>query len=177
MDVIRLHDLQFRTYIPAETIQQRIRELAAAMNRDLKHEKPLFIGILNGVFMFAAELMQELTIESEITFVQLSSYNGTASTGKIKTVIGLSVELKGRNVIILEDIIDSGKTVCEFLEQLKSHQPETIRIATLLFKPDALEYDLEINYLGFKVPNHFLVGFGLDYDGLGRNLRSIYVKC
>ena len=177
MDVIRLHDLQFRTYIPASAIRQRIREMAAAMNHDLRHEKPLFIGILNGVFMFAGELMQELTIESEITFVRLSSYNGTASTGKIKTVIGLNAELKGRNVIVLEDIIDSGKTVSQFLEQLKSHEPETIRIATLLFKPDALEYDIEINYIGFKVPNEFLVGFGLDYDGLGRNLRSIYVKC
>lgn len=177
MDVIRLHDLQFRTYIPAEVIRQRIREMAAVMNRDLKHEKPLFIGILNGVFMFAGELMQELTIESEITFVKLSSYNGTSSTGKVKTVIGLNVELKGRNVIILDDIIDTGKTISEFLEQLKSQGADTVRIATLLFKPGALEHDLEINYIGFKVPNEFLVGFGLDYDGLGRNLRSIYVKC
>ncbi|HUM45306.1 MAG TPA: hypoxanthine phosphoribosyltransferase [Chitinophagales bacterium] len=176
MDVIRLHDLNFRTYIPSETIRQRIREMAAKLNHDLKHEKPLFIGILNGVFVFASELMQELTIECEITFVKLSSYNGTSSTGAVKKIIGLNNDLRGRNVVILEDIIDTGNTVKEFLQHLKTLHPESIRVATLLFKPDALENDLEINYIGFKVPNEFLVGFGLDYDGLGRNLRDIYVR-
>lgn len=176
MDVIRLHDLNFRTYIPSETIRQRIREMAAKLNHDLKHEKPLFIGILNGVFVFASELMQELTIECEITFVKLSSYNGTSSTGAVKKIIGLNNDLRGRNVVIIEDIIDTGNTVKEFLQHLKTLHPESIRVATLLFKPDALENDLEINYIGFKVPNEFLVGFGLDYDGLGRNLRDIYVR-
>lgn len=176
MDVIRLHDLNFRTYIPSETIRQRIREMAAKLNHDLKHEKPLFIGILNGVFVFASELMQELTIECEITFVKLSSYNGTSSTGEVKKIIGLNNDLRGRNVVILEDIIDTGNTVKEFLQHLKTLHPESIRVATLLFKPDALENDLEINYIGFKVPNEFLVGFGLDYDGFGRNLRDIYVR-
>ncbi|MEO6168433.1 MAG: hypoxanthine phosphoribosyltransferase [Chitinophagales bacterium] len=176
MDVIRLHDLNFLPYIPSETIRQRIKEMAAKLNHDLRHEKPLFIGILNGVFVFAGQLMQELDIDCEITFVKLSSYNGTSSTGEVKKIIGLNTDLKGRNVVILEDIIDTGKTVAEFLQHLKSFHPETVRVATLLFKPDALENDLEINYIGFKVPNEFLVGFGLDYDGLGRNLKDIYVK-
>lgn len=176
MDVVRLHDLNFRTYIPSETIRQRISEMAAAMNYDLRHEKPLFIGILNGVFMFAGELMQQLNIECEITFVKLSSYEGTSSSGKVKTLIGLNADLKSRNVVIIEDIVDTGKTVREFLKYIHTLQPESVRIAALLFKPDALESDMEIDYIGFKVPNEFLVGFGLDYDGLGRNLKDIYVR-
>ncbi len=176
MDSIRLHDLKFRTYIPSVVIRQRIREMAASMKQDLKHENPLFIGILNGVFVFAGELMQELNINCEITFVKLSSYDGTSSSGKVKTVIGLQADVKDRNVVVLEDIIDTGKTVSAFIKQLKEHHPESIRVATLLFKPDALEHDLNIDYIGFRVPDQFLVGFGLDYNGLGRNLRDIYVR-
>jgi hypoxanthine phosphoribosyltransferase len=177
MDVIRLHDLQFKPYISAETILRRIKEMAAQMNQELKHEQPVFIGVLNGVFMFAAEMMKELTMDCEITFVKLNSYNGTSSSGQVATNIGLNGSIAGRNVVILEDIVDTGKTIVELLQQLKEHKPDTIRLATLLFKPDALEHDVEINYCGFKVPNEFLVGFGLDYDGLGRNLKDIYVKC
>ena len=176
MDTIQLHDLKFRTFITSDAIRQRIREMAAKMQQDLKHENPLFIGILNGVFMFAGELMQELSIKCEITFVKLSSYNGTSSSGHVQTVIGLQTDVKGRNVVILEDIIDTGKTVAAFVKQLNEQHPESIRVATLLFKPDALEHDLDITYIGFKVPDQFLVGFGLDYDGLGRNLRDIYVR-
>lgn len=126
--------------------------------------------------MFAGELMQQLNIECEITFVKLSSYEGTSSSGKVKTLIGLNADLKGRNVVIIEDIVDTGKTVREFLKYIDTLQPESVRIAALLFKPDALESDMEIDYIGFKVPNEFLVGFGLDYDGLGRNLKDIYVR-
>lgn len=176
MDVVRLHDLKFRTYISAETIRKRVQEMGVAMNHDLRQERPLFIGILNGVFMFAGELMQQLDIECEITFVKLSSYEGTTSSGEVKTLIGLNTELKGRNVVVLEDIVDTGKTVSEFLKYLATLQPESVRVAALLFKPDALESDMDIDYIGFKVPNEFLVGFGLDYDGLGRNLKDIYVK-
>ena len=138
--------------------------MADAINNDLKHENPLFIGVLNGVFMFAGELMQYVNIPCEITFVKLSSYNGTASSGIVKTSIGLQADVRGRNIVILEDIIDTGKTVTAFVKQLQEHHPESIRIATLLFKPDAMENDLEINYLRFKVADQFLVGFGLDYD-------------
>lgn len=176
MDRIRLHDLTFRTFIPFEKIRQRVSEMADVINNDLKHENPLFIGVLNGVFMFAGELMQYVNIPCEITFVKLSSYNGTASSGIVKTSIGLQADVRGRNIVILEDIIDTGKTVTAFVKQLQEHHPESIRVATLLFKPDALEHDLEINYLGFRVPDQFLVGFGLDYDGLGRNLKDIYVR-
>ncbi|MBX7109366.1 MAG: hypoxanthine phosphoribosyltransferase [Chitinophagales bacterium] len=176
MDVVRLHDLKFRTYIAAETIRKRVSELGAEMNHDLRHEKPLFIGILNGVFMFAGELIQQLQIECEITFVKLASYQGTSSSGEVKTLIGLNTGVKGRNVVVLEDIVDTGRTVSEFLKYLHTLEPESVRVAALLFKPDALESDMEIDYIGFKVPNEFLVGFGLDYDGLGRNLKDIYVK-
>lgn len=150
--------------------------MADEMNHDLKHERPLFVGILNGAFMFAAELLKELDFECELTFVKLSSYSGTKTDGNVRTHIGLNNEIRGRNVIILEDIIDTGTTVHELIKILKDQSPDSIRIAALLFKPDALEQDLEIDYLGFKVPNEFLVGYGLDYDGLGRNLKNIYVR-
>lgn len=176
MDVIRLHDLKFRTYLPGQVIKQRIAEMALTLNHDLRYENPVFIGILNGVFVFAAELLQQLQLDCEIHFVKLASYEGTQSTGTIKTVLGLNAPLKGRNVVLLEDIIDTGRTVNDFLNYLNTLQPETIRVATLLHKPDATECDLNIDYVGFRVPNEFLVGFGLDYDGLGRNLSDIYVR-
>jgi len=176
MDVVRVNDLDFRPFISHVMIQQRITEMADQLNRDLVNEEPLFIGILNGSFMFASDLMKEVHIKSEITFVKLASYEGTQSTGDVKTRIGLDKSVKGRTVVIVEDIIDSGKTMFEMLEMLKEEKPDHIKIVTLLLKPDALQYDLEIDYIGFKVPNDFLVGYGLDYDGLGRNLRDIYVK-
>ena len=177
MDIVQLHDLRFRPYIPAGAIQQRIKELAMEMNRDLKHENPLFIGILNGVFMFAADLMKELQFNCEIIFVRYASYNGTKSSGSLEEVFGITHELKGRNIVIIEDIIDTGQTMNKFLDKIKTFHPESVRIASLLFKPDSLEHNIEIDYLGFSVPNEFLVGYVLDYDGLGRNLKSIYVKC
>jgi hypoxanthine phosphoribosyltransferase len=177
MEIVRLHDLHFTPFLSAESIAQRVKELAAQLSRELEHEQPLFIGILNGVFVFASDLLKQMHIDCEITFVKLSSYDGTTSSGKVRTSIGLNDEITGRNVIVLEDIIDTGKTVSQFTQELKKLNPESIRVVTLLFKPDALEYDLEIDYIGFKVPNKFLVGYGLDYDGLGRNLKDIYVKC
>ncbi len=176
MDVIRLHDLQFKPLVPAELIEQRIKEMAAQMNRELKHERPLFIAILNGAFMFAAELMKHLNIECEITFVKFSSYNGTSSTGKIKTDLALTEEVNGRNVVLLEDVVDSGSTISHLLHQFQNYYPETISIATLLLKPAAWDNDFEIKYIGFKVPDEFLVGFGLDYDGLGRNLPGVFIR-
>jgi hypoxanthine phosphoribosyltransferase len=176
MDVVRVNDLDFRPFISDQDIQNRIKQIAAQINHDLKNESPLFLGILNGSFMFAADLMKEVSIKSEITFVKLASYNGLQSTGDVKTRIGLEKSVKGRTVVIVEDIIDSGKTMQEMLEVLKKEEPERIIIATLLLKPDALQYQIEVDYVGFKVPNDFLVGYGLDYDGLGRNLKDIYVK-
>ncbi|MCY7410038.1 MAG: hypoxanthine phosphoribosyltransferase [Chitinophagales bacterium] len=176
MDVVRVNDLEFRSYISNEMIQTRVKEIAQRINADLKNESPLFIGILNGSFMFAADLMKEVTIKSEITFVKLASYSGTESTGEVLTRIGLEKSVTGRTIVIVEDIIDSGKTIFEMLEILKKQKPARVIIATLLLKPAALLYKFNVEYIGFEVPNDFLVGYGLDYDGLGRNLKDIYVK-
>lgn len=174
MSVIQVHDKKFQPYIDAATIQQRIQEMAAALNADLQGEKPLFIAILNGSFIFAADLFKYLTIEAEISFIKLVSYKGTRSTGNVVTAIGLDEDLFGRTVVILEDIVDTGKTLSQFLPQLEHQQPKKLMIAALLSKPDAMEHNIHINYLGFSVPDKFLLGYGLDYDGLGRNLPEIY---
>jgi hypoxanthine phosphoribosyltransferase len=176
MDVLRVNDLDFRQFLSDQDIQNRIRQIAAQINRDLKDDSPLFLGILNGSFMFAADLMKEVNIKSEITFVKMSSYSGLQSSGDVLTRIGLETPISGRVVVIVEDIIDSGKTVKELIEVLRKEKPERILTATLLLKPDAMQYDLDIDYVGFKVPNNFLIGYGLDYDGLGRNLKDIYMK-
>ncbi len=176
MDVVRVNDLDFRPFISHSMIQQRISEIAMQMNHDLKDAQPLFLGILNGSFMFAADLMKEVSIKSEITFVKLASYEGLESSGDVITRLGLEKSVKGRTVVIVEDIIDTGKTMFEVLRVLKKEKAGRIIIAALLLKPDALQHKIEVDYIGFKVPNDFLVGYGLDYDGLGRNLKDIYVK-
>ncbi len=155
-------------------IDEQIKSLAADLNRDYAGKKPLFIAILNGSFMFASDLFKEVNIEAEICFIKLASYKGTKSTGNVITSIGLDEPLKDRHVIIIEDIVDTGKTLHEFLPQLFNQQPASLKIAALLHKPEALVYPIKIDYLGFNVPNKFLLGYGLDFDGLGRNLREIY---
>jgi hypoxanthine phosphoribosyltransferase len=172
--VIQVLDKKFQPYLRANEISEQIAKLAAQINRDFEGKRPLFIAILNGSFMFAADLFKELTIDAEICFIKLASYKGTRSTGNVITSIGLDEPLKGRHVIIVEDIVDTGKTLHEFLPQLLNQQPASLKIAALLHKPTALVYPLTIDYLGFTVPNKFLLGYGLDYDGLGRNLKEIY---
>ena len=174
MELLKVHDKHFKPYISAEQINEQVKRVAAEINKDYENKKPLFIAILNGAFMFASDLFKEITIEAEICFIKLASYKGVASTGQVVTAIGLDVDIVGREVIIIEDIIDTGKTLSHFLPQLKYHHPASLKIAALLHKPDALIYDIKINYLGFTVPNNFLVGYGLDYDGLGRNIKEIY---
>jgi hypoxanthine phosphoribosyltransferase len=174
MSVIQVKDKKFIPYLTAADIEAQIRRVGEEINRDFKDRNPLFIAILNGSFMFASDLFKELTIEAEICFIKLASYKGTYSTGHVITSIGLDASLKGRDVIILEDIVDTGKTLSEFLPQLRDQQPASLKIAALLHKPDALKYPIFIDYLGFNVPDKFLLGYGLDYDGLGRNLREIY---
>ncbi|HEY8920169.1 MAG TPA: hypoxanthine phosphoribosyltransferase [Chitinophaga sp.] len=174
MSVIKVHDKEFQPYIGAEELQLRIKEMAAQISKDLAGEKPLFIAILNGSFMFAADVFKYLDIEAEISFIKLVSYKGTKSTGNVVTSIGLDEDLYGRTVVILEDIVDTGKTLNMFLPQLHHQQPKKLLIAALLTKPEALTYPINIDYLGFSVPNKFLLGYGLDYDGLGRNLPEIY---
>ena len=171
---IQVLDKKFKPYIKAGEIQGQILKLANQINNDYADKKPLFIAILNGSFMFASDLFKELSIEAEICFIKLASYKGTKSTGNVITSIGLDEPLKDRHVIIVEDIVDTGKTLHEFLPQLINQQPASLKIAALLHKPDALAYPLTIDYLGFSVPNKFLLGYGLDYDGLGRNLKEIY---
>lgn len=172
--IIQVLDKRFQPYIKAEEIQEQVNKLAAEINAAYADKKPLFIAILNGSFMFASDLFKELTIDAEICFIKLASYKGTKSTGNVITSIGLDENLKDRHVIIVEDIVDTGKTLYEFLPQLINQQPASLKIAALLHKPEALVHPLTIDYLGFKVPNKFLLGYGLDYDGLGRNLKEIY---
>lgn len=174
MAVIQVHDKRFQPFLTAAQINEQIKRMAAEINRDFEGKKPLFIAILNGSFMFASDLFKELSINAEISFIKLASYKGTRSTGQVVTSIGLDESLKGRHVIIIEDIVDTGKTLSDFLPQLADQHPASLKIASLLHKPEALAHPLQIDYLGFSVPNKFLLGYGLDYDGLGRNLREIY---
>jgi hypoxanthine phosphoribosyltransferase len=174
MSVIQVIDKKFKPYLSAAEISERIKAVASQINRDYKGKKPIFIAILNGSFMFASDLLKEISIEAEICFIKLASYKGTKSTGNVITSIGLDEPLKDRHVIIIEDIVDTGNTLHKFLPQLYNQQPASLKIAALLHKPEALEHPIVIDYLGFNVPNIFLLGFGLDYDGLGRNLDQIY---
>ena len=174
MPNITLHNREFTPFIKSADIEKEISRMAAEMDRDYRGKRPLFIAILNGSFMFASELFKHLTIEAEISFIKLASYKGTKSTGNVITSIGLDETLKDRHVIILEDIVDTGKTLAMFLPTLVNQNPASLKVASLLHKPDALEHKITIDYLGFSVANKFLLGFGLDYDGLGRNLADIY---
>lgn len=175
MSKVKLKDKSFRISIPAEKIQKRIEELALEVNAEMKDKNPLFIVILNGAFLFASDLIKKINVDCEITFVRVASYDGTESTGKIRNMLGLHENVKDRNVIIVEDIVDRGETMQFLLSEINKFHPADIKVATLLFKPAALKYDIDLHYIGFEVPNDFLVGFGLDYDGLGRNLNDIYV--
>ena len=174
MSTIQVRDKKFIPYLTVEQIDEQISRLAEMINEDYKDKRPLFIGILNGSFIFAADLFKKITIDAEISFIKLASYKGTRSTGNVITSIGLDESLKGRHVVIIEDIVDTGKTLKEFLPQLYDQQPASLKVASLLHKPDALIHPIKIDYLGFNVPNKFLLGYGLDYDGLGRNLKEIY---
>lgn len=174
MSDIQVFDKKFRTYLSKNQIEEQVQRLASEINRDYQNKRPLFIAILNGAFMFASDLFKELTIEAEVCFIKLASYKGIKSTGQVVTSIGLDATIKGRDVILIEDIVDTGKTLNEFLPQLESQNPASLKIAALLHKPDALEFPIKIDYLGFSVPNKFLLGYGLDYDGLGRNLNEIF---
>jgi hypoxanthine phosphoribosyltransferase len=173
-EIIKVHDKYFVPYMTEVTVLERIAQLAAQIDKDYAEKRPLFIAILNGSFMFASDLFKYISIEAEICFIKLASYKGTKSTGQVITAIGLDTDIVDRHVIVLEDIIDTGKTMNEFLPQLQHQQPASLKIAALLHKPEATVYPITIDYLGFSVPDKFLLGYGLDYDGLGRNLKEIY---
>jgi len=174
MSLIKVHDKSFETYLSEETIQHRINELAALINRDYSISKPLFIAVLNGSFMFASDLFKQLTIDAELCFIKLASYKGLKSSGNVVTSIGLEDDIFGRDVIIVEDIVDTGKTLHNFLPKLIHQQPKSLKIITLLHKSEATEFPINLDYVGFEIPNKFVVGYGLDYNGLGRNLKEIY---
>ena len=172
-DII-VHNKTFIPYLPESIILEKIKELADQLHMDYAGKKPLFIAILNGSFMFAADLFKVLDIEVEICFIKLASYKGTKSTGQVITAIGLDIDITNRHVIILEDIIDTGKTMNEFLPQLRNQQPASLKVAVLLHKPDATVFPITIDYCCFSIPNKFVLGYGLDFDGLGRNIRELY---
>lgn len=164
----------FETSIPEAEIKSRVKALAEQISRDMEGRNPLLLAVLNGSFIFAADLMREITIPCEISFVKLASYEGTTSTGKIKEVIGINEDLTNRTVIIVEDIVESGLTMKRMIESLGTRNPESVHICTLLLKPERLKTQLDIEYVAFKIPNDFILGYGLDYDQQGRNLKDIY---
>jgi len=174
MSTIQVLDKTFEPYLKEAAIQEKITELAGQLNKDYAGKSPLFLSILNGSFLFTADLFKQITIEAEVSFIKLASYKGTNSTGNVITAIGLDINVKDRHILILEDIIDTGKTLHHYLPQLESMQPASVKIAVLLNKKDALQFPVQIDYACFEIPNKFVVGYGLDYDGLGRNSKDIY---
>lgn len=174
MDPITIHDKKFKISYPEDEIMKRVKAVADRINKDMKDKNPLFLAVLNGSFVFAADLMRLITIPCEISFVKLASYQGTMSTGKIKEVIGINEDISGRTVIILEDIVESGLTMKRMIDSLGTRNPESVHICTLLLKPEKLTVDLNIEYAAMEIPNDFIVGYGLDYNQQGRNLRDIY---
>ncbi len=174
MSNITVHNKKFIPYLPEDLIQEKVKELAATLDKDYAGKKPLFIAILNGAFMFASDLFKNIQIEAEICFIKLASYKGTKSSGQVVTAIGLDIDITDRHVIILEDIIDTGKTMHSFLPQLRNQHPASLKVAILLHKPDATLFPIDIDYCCFSIPNKFVLGYGLDYDGLGRNIKELY---
>ncbi|MFV0553732.1 MAG: hypoxanthine phosphoribosyltransferase [Mangrovibacterium sp.] len=175
MEKIKIHDKEFELFIPYEKIRGNVERIADEMNADLEDKQPLFICILNGSFLFATEIFKRInSLEAEITFVKFASYEGTSTTGNVKQIIGLNENIEGRTVVVLEDIVDTGITIHKVIEQLQALNPAEIKIATLLLKPDALQKEVKIDYVGLEIPTKFIVGYGLDYDGRGRNLIDIY---
>lgn len=168
-----IHDKYFVPYISKEEISEKVSEIARSINKDYVGKQPLFIAILNGSFVFAADLFKQITIPAEISFVKLSSYNGTSSTGSVVTSIGLENNVSNKDVIIIEDIVDTGKTLNDFLPELKKLRPASVKICTLLHKKECTTYPIGIDYMGFEIPDRFVVGYGLDYNGLGRNINEL----
>ena len=174
MNSVKINDRSFRVSITETEIKNRIKSLAAEISADMEGKNPLFLAVLNGSFIFAADMMREMTIPCEISFVKLASYQGTTSTGKIQEVIGINENLTGRTVIIVEDIVESGQTMKRMIESLGTRNPASVQICTLFFKPDKLKEDLTLDYVAFRIPDDFIVGYGLDYDQAGRGLKDVY---
>jgi hypoxanthine phosphoribosyltransferase len=174
MSIVKVHDKEFETFISSGQIQKRVEEIAAMINIEYNGMQPLFIGVLNGALIFMADLIKHISVECHLAFIKVSSYSGLASTGKVQNLIGLNESIEGRHVIVIEDIIDTGDTALYIMNELKKQYPASLKIATILFKPEALRQPVKPDYYGFEIPADFVVGYGLDYDGLGRNLNDIY---
>ncbi len=175
--IVTLKDKKFRTYLDEQKIQEAVGQIGRKIDQDYIGKNPLFVCILSGSFMFTSDLVKNFTGECEITFVRLSSYHGTETTGNVKTLMGIVESIENRDIIIVEDIVDTGNTLSKFLPEIEKLQPKSIKIVALLVKPDTLKDKVKVDYRCFDIPNDFIVGYGLDYDGLGRNLRDIYVIC
>lgn len=173
-DTWKLKDKTFEKYILNDDLQRKVSELSKQINTELEGKKPVFVVVLNGAFIFASDLLKGVTIDCEIAFVKLSSYQGTQSSGVVQQIIGLDLDLRGRTIVVIEDIVDTGLTLDRFLLTLREMEPAEVKIATCLVKPDAFKSKFPIDYMCFSIPNDFVVGYGLDYDGLGRNSRDIY---
>lgn len=174
MSRVKVLDKTFETFIPEAEILERVRAVAERINKDMAGKNPIFLAVLNGSFVFVADLMRMITIPCEVSFVKLASYEGVTSTGKVKEVIGINEDLTGRTVVIVEDIIDTGLTMKRMVESLGTRNPESVHVCTLLIKPDKLQVELDVEYAAMEIPNDFIVGYGLDYNQHGRNLRDIY---
>lgn len=174
--MVKLHDLEFEPFISEEEIENAIDGLAKQLNEEFGNQNPVFIGVLNGAFMFASEIIKRFNGDCEISFVKMASYKGTESTGDIKNLVGLNQDIEGRTVILLEDIVDTGNTLEEIDKMLLSAKVKRYEVATLFFKPQAYKKSIAVNYRGMDIENKFIVGYGLDYDGLGRNLRQVYKR-
>lgn len=175
MEKVTYNGLTFVPYIRNEKIQDRIKELGKTITEETRGKRPLFLVVLNGAFPFASDLFRAVDTDAEITFVRLKSYEGTSTTGNVRKLMGLTEDLKGRDVIVVEDIVDTGHTIARLLDELRALEPASLKVATLLFKPESLQCDVKPDYVGFSIPPKFIIGFGLDLDGLARNLPDIYV--
>lgn len=172
--IVKIRDKSFETYISQSEIDEIISNIALAINRDYADKDPIFIAVLNGSFMFAADLMKKISVNCELSFVKLASYHGTESSGKVDELIGLSDEINNRDIIILEDIVDTGTTLEFLMDVLKTYELKSLSVCTLLLKPDVFNKKYNIHYVGKNIPNKFVVGYGLDYYGQGRNLPELY---
>ncbi len=175
MKEIRVLDKTFKEFISQKVIDKRIDELAKKINKDFAGKEVVFLGILNGAFLFAAELFKRIDLKAKISFVKLASYEGTRSSGTIKELIGWNEDIKNKQIIVIEDIVDTGNTLERIIDELVIRKAMEIKIVTLLLKPEAYTKEIPLDYVGFEIPNDFVIGFGLDYDGYGRNLSSIYI--
>lgn len=175
MEKVTYNGLTFVPYIRNEKIQDRIKELGKTITEETRGKRPLFLVVLNGAFPFASDLFRSVETDAEITFVRLKSYEGTSTTGSVRKLMGLTEDIKGRDVIVVEDIVDTGHTIARLLDDLRAFEPASLKVATLLFKPESLQCDVRPDYVGFSIPPKFIIGFGLDLDGLARNLPDIYV--